>query len=517
LCCLCFIGGFTGKKKLCNDKNEIGMKKRILIISILSVGILSAYSQTFRLNLEESIMLASDSSLQAFTAKNLYQARYWEHRSYRAARLPSLSLRTTPLRYNRDFVSRYDPEENIDVFRQHQSLFSYGNLSLRQNIDATGGVLFVDSELGYLRNFGEFSRSQFTTVPIRIGYSQSLFGFNPFKWERKIEPLRFERAKRQFISSREEIAGITVVHFFNLAMAQMEHTMAVANVASTDTLYQIGNERFQIAAISQGDLLTLKLDAVNARNTLTNAEINLSRAMFSFVSFLNMPSGTRIELELPDRPAELIVSVEQALRLAQENNPEYLAFRQELLEAEREVERTRKSSNFDASISASVGFNQVANTFSAAYMNPLQQDIAHISLTIPLIDWGVRRGRANMAQNNLNVQRLAIQQRTVSLEEEIVMTVNDFNVQQALISSAEEAVELATLAFNNTRQRFIIGRADINSLTLSLNRLNTAQRNYISALHSYWQSYYRLRRLTLHDFSNNQSLSFEFDRLMNIR
>ena len=58
------------------------------------------------------------------------------------------------------------------------------------------------------------------------------------------------------------------------------------------------------------------------------------------------------------------------------------------------------------------------------------------------------------------------------------MTVSDFNVQQALVASAEEALYLAILAYNETRQRFIIGKADINSLTLSLNRQQEAQRNY---------------------------------------
>ncbi|NDV46518.1 TolC family protein [Paludibacter sp. 221] len=486
---------------------------------LLTFSVLAQFSiaQSVKLSLAESINIASDSSLQAFSAKNLYQAQYWEFRSYKAARLPSLSLRTTPIRYNRDFVSRYDSEQNIDIYRRQQTLFSYGNLSLSQNLDFTGGTFYVDSELGYLQNFGENTYSQFTTVPIRIGYSQSLFGFNNFKWERKIEPLKFEKAKRQFLYSREEISETTIHHFFNLAMAQMEYDLALENVASTDTLYKIGNERYKIASISQGDLLTLKLDAVNAKNTLKNAEINLSRAMFSFVSFLNMKNGVKIELKLPERPSRLIVSIEDALQCAKDNNPDYLTYRQELLEAEREVERTRKSSNFDASISASIGFNQVAPTFSEAYRNSLQQDVAHISLTIPIIDWGVRKGRANMAKNNLNIRKLSVQQKTAGLEEDIIMTVNDFNIQQDLISSAEEAMELATLAYNSTRQRFIIGKADINSLTLSLNRLNSAQRNYISALRNYWQSYYKLRKLTLFDFDKSVTLSYEFDKLMNLK
>ena len=91
------------------------------------------------------------------------------------------------------------------------------------------------------------------------------------------------------------------------------------------------------------------------------------------------------------------------------------------------------------------------------------------------------------------------------------MTVGDFNIQQNLISSAEEALDLAVMAYSETKQRFMIGKADINSLTLSLNRQQEAQRNYISALQDYWLNYYKIRKLTLHDFASGFSLSEKFD------
>lgn len=474
-------------------------------------------SQTrITLSLNRTIEIASDSSLQAFTAKNLYQSGYWGFRSYKAARLPSLNLIMTPIQYYRDITRRYDSETNLDVYREQQSLYSSGNLSIRQNFDLTGGTFYIDSELGYIRNFGERVYSQYTTVPIRVGYAQDLFGFNSFKWQRKIEPLKYEKAQQQYLYDRESISESSTGYFFDLAMAQTEYDMARDNTASSDTLYRTGQERYKIAAISQADLLTLKLDAVNAQNSLKNAEINLKRAMFGFVSFLNMDKTTQVRLELPDRPKEIEVKADMALAYAQNNNPDFLGYKQTVLEAEQEVDRTKKSANFEASFSASVGFNQVANDFSGAYQNPLQQDVVSVSLKIPLVDWGVRKGKANMAKNNLNVAKISVRQKELNLEQDVIMTVNDFNVQQDMIGSAEEALELANMAYNNTKQRFIIGKADINSLTLSLNRQKEAQKNYISALKNYWMSYYKIRKLTLFDFEKNEPLSVVFDKVMNV-
>ncbi|MDR1887400.1 MAG: TolC family protein [Prevotellaceae bacterium] len=490
-----------------------------IVLSVLVIffwGNISAQS-TKKFNLTESIEVAIDSSLQAFMAQNMYLSNYWAYRSFRAARLPSLNLQTTPLQYYSDFTRRYDSYENIDVYRQQQSLYSSGNLSIRQNFDLTGGTFFVDSELGYMRNFGDNSYSQFSSVPVRVGYSQSLFGFNSFKWEKKIEPLKFERAKTQFLYSREEISELTIQYFFSLAMAQMEYDMAKDNVASSDTLYRIGQERQKIASISNADLLTLRLDVVNARNALQNAEIGLKRAMFNFVSFLNIDKETTVELELPGRPADIRISSEQALKYARAYNPDFLGYTQEMHEAEREVDRTTKSSNFDASFSVSMGFNQVAPNFSGAYRSPLQQNVVSVGLNIPLVDWGVRKGRANMARNNLNVTRISIQQKEQKLEQDVIMTVSDFNIQQDLINSAEEALNLATMAYNVTKERFIIGKADLNSLTLSLNRQNSAQRNYISAISTYWQNYYKLRKLTLFDFMKQEVLAEQFDKVWSIK
>ena len=463
------------------------------------------------LDLQQTIALANDSSLEAFRTKNMYLSSYWEYRSYRANRLPSLTLNLTPAQYYRDITRRYDSGQDIDIYRSQQSFYSSGQLSLTQNFDLTGGTFSVDTDLGYMRSFGHNNYTQFTTIPLRIGYSQSLIGYNAFRWERKIEPLKFEKAKKEFLYNTEQVAEQATEHFFALAMAQAEYDLARENAQNTDTLYDIGMQRFKIAAISNADLLTLRLDRVNAQNTLKNKQSALKRAMYSLAAFLNMDKETEIRVELPGNPQRIAVTVDDAITAAHANNPNFLGMRQSVLEAEQNVDRTRQESRFNASLTASVGFNQVAESLRDAYSHPMQQELVSVSVSIPLIDWGVRKGKYNMARNNLNVVRTSARQSEISIEEEVIMAVSDFNMQQDLVASAEEALDLSIMAYNETRQRFIIGRADINSLTLSLNRQQEAQRNYISALQSYWQNYYKIRKLTLHDFSTGFSLSDKFD------
>lgn len=477
----------------------------------------SDLTQSITLDLNKTIAMACDSSLSALSARNTFLSNYWAFRSYKAARLPSLSLSMVPLRYERAFTNRYDSETNRDEFRLQQSLYSSGNVGMQQNIDATGGTLYMDSELGYARTFGNTAYQQFSAVPVRLGYSQQLIGYNSFKWEKRIEPLKYEKAKRLLLYTMENIAESAAGYFFSLAMAQVDYDLAKMTLASSDTLYHMGIQRQAIASISQADLLTLKLDWINAENTLRNAEISLKKARFALANFLNMEQQAEIKLTIPDRPTMMVISADQALALVRTNNPDYLANRQAILEAEQVVERTSRTSRFEASLDMSVGFNQAAGSIMDSYKNPLDQEVVSVRLNVPLLDWGVRKGKVNMAKNQLSVTELGVKQDELSLEEEIIMIVSDFNVQQDLIKSAEEARSLADLAYEATKQRYLIGKADINSLTLALSRQESANRNFVSALRNYWLSFLKIRKMTLYDFEQRSPLIDQFESRYGIR
>lgn len=463
------------------------------------------------LTLEQAIALASDSALEAFKNKNLYLSGYWEFRSFKANRLPSVTLNLMPANYNRGFVSRYDSEEDIEFYGLQRFYAANGGLLIEQNLDLLGGTFFIESGLQYLRYMGDHAFNQFSAVPISIGYKQDLIGYNPFRWEKKIEPLKYEKVKKEFLYNTERIAEEATSYFFALAMAQAEYDLAVKNKRAADTLFAIGQKKFDITAITTDELYTLELEKVNAYNFFKTAELDLRRAMVTLVTYLNLAPGTELRLLLPSRTHQYQLSAEEALREARKNNPTYLSTRQDILEAQKELDKTRREAMFQASFSASVGFNQAGTSLKGAYRDPMRQDMVAISVSIPLLDWGVRKGKYRMAKNNLNVVEISSRQSEVAVEQSVVMAVNDFNLQQELILSTEHALDLAEKVYAKTMTRFIEGNTDMNTLSLAANRKDEAHKNYVSALEDYWLSYYKIRRLTLFDFVKGISISHEFD------
>lgn len=488
------------------------MKLRIILWMLLFPIFLNAQSDQIKtLTLTDAIKLASDSSLAAFKAKNIYLSSYWQYRTYKAERLPGISLEMTPVSYSNNFVKRYDYINNRDIYKTQQNLYSYANLSLRQNIDWTGGVVYIDTELGYLKNMGATSYQQFNTIPFRIGYSQSLFGYNLFKWERKIEPLKYEKAKSELIYDLEEIAEQTTILFFEVAMNETLVKLTQQNILNADSLYHIGTERYKIGSISHSDLLSLKLNVIDAQTSIGNAEYSLQKSRYSLMNMLHLDNDEVFSISIPEDIMDIEILPIEAIYIAKDNNPVYLEQKQNILIAEQSLDKTVKSARFTANLSASVGYNQVSDELMTVYNNPQRQDIVSVQLSVPLVDWGTGKGKVNVAKRNLDAVKISAELAEQMFEQDILSVLQEFKLRQSQIQLAKEAREIANQALIKAKQLFIIGKAEVNTINSTISKQIESELEFISALNQYWVNYYRIRKLTLYDFAVKQSISTNFE------
>lgn len=482
------------------------MKTKFLLVFLFLATTATAQLQ---LSLEDVITLAKDSSLTAFRYKNMYLTSYWTYKSFKADRLPSLSLSMQPVSYNRTLVSRYDSEKNIDIYRQQKTYSAGVGLSLTQNFDPLGGTFFINTSLDYLRGFGDNRFDQYTAVPFSIGYQHNSFGYNQFKWDRKIEPLKFEKAKLEYIYNTEQIALVAISYFFNLALSQAQYDNAVAQKNKCDSLYTIGQMRYNIASITKSDLMSLKLDILNAQNSIATAEVSVKRDMLRLTSFLGLDRNTQISLILPDNPPEVTINISEAIELMHKNSYMILDKMQSVSEAERELDRIKKSNRFSASISANIGYNQEGENIADAYSNPMRRDVVAVSISVPLVDWGVRKGWKNQAVNNLDIAKIDQAQKMDELEQNVINSIGELGTRYALLNTASESLELAKQVYSQNMENFQKGSCDITTLSASQSRLLTAQDQYINTMRDYWQCYYDLRSQTLYDFHTASPIVFE--------
>jgi outer membrane protein TolC len=347
------------------------------------------------------------------------------------------------------------------------------------------------------------------TVPVAVGYKQDLLFYNPLKWAKKIEPLKLARAEKELVYGIETTSEEAVARFFTLALAQDQQRMAEEYLASCDTIYAIAERRYKIASIPKAELSMLELQKTNARTSLTNARIARNRAAKELATYLGMDRATDIELIIPSVIGSMHIDATEAIALARENNPTYLAKRQTTAEARREAERAKVEKNFSVSLDASVGLNQVADNFSEAYRNLLSQDKATITLSIPLKDWGKRKNAYLAARSTVDVAERAEQESARDIELEVALTVADFNERQSIVETSRQALTIAEDTYAQTLQRFIRAQANAYDLSLAQSHWQTARQNQIASLQNYWLSYFHLRRLTLYDYQHNKSITYK--------
>ena len=480
--------------------------RRIVILGLLAVATASA-QQRVVLDLDRTVQLATDSSLSARKYQSVYDASRYQYLSWQASRKTQLSLQSTPVMYERYMTQRYLSDEDIDVYRQQRMFYSQAGITATQNVESWGGYFYGSTQLGFLRTFGEQNQTQFMTVPIALGYKQDLLFYNPLKWDRQIEPLKLARAEKELVYGIESTSEEAVGKFFALALAQDQQRMAEEYLASCDTIYAIAERRFKIASIPKAELSILELEKTNARTTLANARIARSRAAQELAVYLGMNRETEIELIIPSVISTLHVDATEAIMQARENNPQYLSSRQATAEARREAERAKVEKNFNVSLDASVGLNQVADNFADAYSHLLTQDKATITLSIPLMDWGKRKNAWLAARSTVNAAENAEQETARDTELEVALTVADFNERQAIVETSRQALTIAEDAYAQTLQRFIRAQANAYDLSLAQSHWQTARQNQIASLQNYWLSYYHLRRLTLYDYQRHTTIT----------
>lgn len=489
--------------------------KRLLIFSILFINTCIGFAQETNktLSLNDVIELAREQSPDAILAKHRFKSSYWQFRSYKASMLPSIALNADLLNLNNSINSITQPDGSQE-FRRVQNNSSNLGININQNVGFTGGHFFVHSSLERRDDFlNDSSGTSFLTTPLSIGYSQPAFQYNAFKWEKKIEPLRYEEAKKTYLHQLEVISEKAIIYFYNLATAQLNVEIAETNYSNNDTLYKIAKGRYQMGTIAENELLQLELAYLNAKSDLTHSKINFKINMFGLRSFLGFNELVNIALNTEATIPKLEIPLEKAFSQASENNGELIALSRRLIEAQRDVAKARAENRFNANLFASYGLNQSAYILPDAYKEPDNQQLLTIGITVPILDWGEGKGKYKMAQSNQEVIRTQVNQSRIDFNQDIMLKVMQFNEQDNQVLIAAKADTIARKRYEVSKQRFLIGKISVLDLNTAATEKDIALRNNLQAQMTFWTYFYNIRQFTLYDFVNEKPISVDFNEL----
>ena len=486
--------------------------KQIIYIAILFLLPLQLQAQkTLTLTLSEAIEMARRNSPEAIAARHAFRASYWNWRSFRAKQLPSLTLTSDPS-LNRSIQS-VTLEDGSDKFVHRNQLSVDASLEIQQNIALTGGKVLLKTGLERLDMFTD-NISSYKSTPVVVGYEQDLFGFNDLKWERRIEPIKYEEAKKTYIETLELVAAYTTNRFFNLATAQTSLEIANYNFVYADTLYRYAQGRYNIGTITENEMLQLELNRLTEETNRMNARIEMDNCMQELRSYLGIQEEREIRVRVSSRIPDFSINLNEALALAYENSPDIQTMKRRKLESESAVARARANAGLKADIYLRFGLTQTADNLPDAYRNLLDQQYVSLSISLPILDWGRGKGQVRVARSNRDLVYTQVEQNRTDFELNIRKLVKQFNLQTQRVRIAARTDETAQRRNEVARKLYILGKSTILDLNASISEKDSARRNYVSALYNYWSLYYTLRSMTLYDFERNEQLTEDYNLLI---
>lgn len=485
----------------------------LTILLTIVVAIPANTQEIRRLSLDDVVRLASEQSPNALIAKHRFRASYWQYRTFVAEYRPTLTLTGNLPDYSTAYSRVWNSVAQQWEYASTNVLQTTGNLSLAQNIGLTGGSISLYSDLTYEKNF-ETDGERYITSPLNVRLTQPLFRYNELKWQKKIEPLKYEEARKTYLRDIENVHMMAVQYFFNLALAQINKEIAETNMQNADTLYQIALGRYNLGTIAEDELLQMELSYLNAGTAINESEMNLRDRELKLRSFLGFNQTVRLELLIPNEIPDLEVDVNEVLKLAEQNNPELIALERQLVEAQSSVAQAKAEKGLNANLTASYGLRDQDPMLNMAYDQPNKQQTIRVGFSLPILDWGQGRGRYKMAQSSEELTRVQVEQSRVDFEQNLMLDVHQFNIQNDQVRIAAKSDTVAAKMFEVTKQRFLIGKIDVLELNNADTKKDQNKRSYIQALNNYWTYYYNMRALTLFDFITRKPLETDYDKLV---
>lgn len=466
------------------------------------------------MTLEEVITEARERSVSALTAKSTFVSNYWTWRSYKASRLPALSLYGNLASFDRSLRQLQNFETGELVYTENYNMQNSVGLLIQQNVTFTGGTVSLYSDLSRIDEFGRQRNKTWYAQPISFTYSQPIFAYNQFKWDKKISPKEYERAKREYIESMEVITISAARYYFALLLARRNHEKSVTNYENTRLMYAVASERARLGGVTRDECLQLELRMLNDSIRINETSVKVREAQMELNSLLGYDETCEISPVLDNELHDVWMDYDVVMEKALENSSFMLENEIKTLTAESEVARAKANRGATVSLNAKFGLTNSSEAFRETYRNLLDQEVVGITFSIPIFDWGLGQGRVKKAKANAEVVRAEVAQAENDYRRNVFTAVGQFNNQRQQCQVSRRASEIGRERYSLVMDKFRNGSASVMELNTAQQEYDEAMDRYVNDLSTFWNLYYEIRKITLYDFIIGKDIDVDFNELI---
>jgi outer membrane protein len=481
------------------------MKSAALVLFFLiPTLVFGQYTDTLDLDLKQAMLLAQQASPQANKAEIDLQRAHWAYQTHLSGFKPQLYIESRLPGIDRGIQPITLPD-GTDVFKGRAIMNTYAGLHMEQRVAATGGKLFFHTGVHRLDLLSN-RVSSYLTNPITLGFEQPVLGFNPYKWQKKIEPIRLTVSEKKYSEALAVLDIKTAELFFDLLKAQQSYAACLADKEDADAILAVSRNRFELGLIALDELLQAEMCVLKQEVLIQANELALQRCNEQLRQHLGMQRAVYFRLYRPADMADIHIDPHKALVSALANRHDLPAHQLMLTEAMMMASAARSNRGLQMQVRAALGLAGTAVSIQDAGQKLQTQEQLHFGVSIPITDGGKGRADVALAETNLELAKAEIQQARMNFEREIILIIQEFHSLKKQLELYAKSCQVAEQRLEMSKNRFLLGKNDLAEHQLALKESSETRDNYLHLLQQCWISLYSIRYLTMYDFELDQAL-----------
>lgn len=429
-----------------------------------------------------------------------------KHEIFKGNIYPDISLSAQLPEYDKSIslVSQYDGSYR---YLQRALATSSVNLNVSQLIPFTGGTFKYSIGLDRLDNLTPGKRSYGYYLNLsRISYSQNIFGYNQYKWAKRLDK---QEQVVESIKSRQQLEKIRydiVDAFFNLLIQQYYKQLNEETLGLSRYVFNKAKLLYLEKRISETDFLDTEIEYL--RDSLNTNNDQIDKARQSFRALLRLPEQITPSAQFDDRSktfASLTLDTRIIVdRVMKYNYDEDFNLKNLQLDIELKKAQTEKSPTLQLNLSG--GYNSQFQNFNEILKDELSSYKVSISFSVPIYNGKILSNKCRMVVAQKERLREQTELDKTSTRNDILGELADFNTTVNAINSYGSTLNLMRKQVENVKLRLDYGRINVEQYVRLKNQYNQTVINYITQIRKYYIYIYKYRYLSLYDIESNTTL-----------
>lgn len=365
------------------------------------------------LSIEQAINLVLNSSDKIDIIESEYEIRNTQFENYKKSFLPQITI-NAGLPYQRSI-------QEVLQFNGSTSLVERNYLSptisftTKQILPFTGGEISLTNSVSMNKDLAN-NRTNYSSNWANLTYSQSINGFNPYKWNkkkyvytRKIDDITH---KKQTAQLKTEIAK----YFSEAYLLQVKCNLTQNNIQKTHLLLEQFELKKSMGRALEADVNQLQITLSQLSQKLISDRFELGYLIKTLTNQFKSYKKDSLVLK-PIKKVDFTIDKEQLKHAFLENNFEDNALLQ-LIMADEKIDKVDKDGSVNFYVQLGLGVNSSSTDLENLFNSPTQKQAVSVGAYIPVLNWGIQKNNKKIAKLEKEI-----------LQKQLSQTKHDYNIQ----------------------------------------------------------------------------------------